>query len=798
MLVSLKWLREYVDIEVSPKEFGDLMTMTGTKTETVEYLGEEIENVVVAKILEIEKHPDADKLIVTKVDIGKEEPLQIVTGANNVKVGDYIPLAIHGAKLPGGIKIKNGKLRGIESNGMMCSSEELGIDDKYVEEYKKDGIYLLDMHDEYTTGACVKEVLGLNDAVIDFELTSNRPDCRSMIGIAREAAVTLDKKVKYPEITVKEESDKEIDVEVSIEDSTLCQRYIARRITNVKIEKSPYWMQRRLIESGIRPINNIVDITNYVMLEMGQPMHAFDMREIGNNKIVVKRANDGDKFMTLDGVGRELTSEMLMITNGEKNLGVAGIMGGEESGVKDDTTEIMFETASFNRENIRKTSKELGLRSESSSRFEKGIAIETADIAMERACQLVELLGAGQVMKGKVDVNPVKQEVQTITVSPRRINKMIGIDIPMDRFVKIMSDLEFKCDLVSEDELKMEVPYFRLDIEQEADIFEEIARIYGFANIPSVQLQGNTTAGVKTDKQKYLDKVSNAAIACGLYETLTYSFVSPKGLDKIRVSENSKLRDVVKLLNPLGEDTSIMRTTMIPNMMDVLYTNISRNIEEVSIFELGHVFTPEDMAGVEENRLCVGLSSKEADFYTLKGVLEKLFERTGLKNVSYVADSTNTTFHPGRCANIVVDGQIVGTMGEIHPLVTENYGISKRVYIAELNLDLAYDLSDPTIIFKPLPKYPAVTRDIALLVTDDVEVGNIEACILEHGCDLVESCELFDVYKGDQIDEGYKSIAYSIVYRSSESTLKDTDIAPVHEGILKKLEEKISAKLREI
>lgn len=798
MLVSLKWLREYVDIEVSPKEFGDLMTMTGTKTETVEYLGEEIENVVVAKILEIEKHPDADKLIVTKVDIGKEEPLQIVTGANNVKVGDYIPLAIHGAKLPGGIKIKNGKLRGIESNGMMCSSEELGIDDKYVEEYKKDGIYLLDMHDEYTTGACVKEVLGLNDAVIDFELTSNRPDCRSMIGIAREAAVTLDKKVKYPEITVKEESDKEIDVEVSIEDSTLCQRYIARRITNVKIEKSPYWMQRRLIESGIRPINNIVDITNYVMLEMGQPMHAFDMREIGNNKIVVKRANDGDKFMTLDGVGRELTSEMLMITNGEKNLGVAGIMGGEESGVKDDTTEIMFETASFNRENIRKTSKELGLRSESSSRFEKGIAIETADIAMERACQLVELLGAGQVMKGKVDVNPVKQEVQTITVSPRRINKMIGIDIPMDRFVKIMSDLEFKCDLVSEDELKMEVPYFRLDIEQEADIFEEIARIYGFANIPSVQLQGNTTAGVKTDKQKYLDKVSNAAIACGLYETLTYSFVSPKGLDKIRVSENSKLRDVVKLLNPLGEDTSIMRTTMIPNMMDVLYTNISRNIEEVSIFELGHVFTPEDMAGVEENRLCVGLSSKETDFYTLKGVLEKLFERTGLKNVSYVADSTNTTFHPGRCANIVVDGQIVGTMGEIHPLVTENYGISKRVYIAELNLDLAYDLSDPTIIFKPLPKYPAVTRDIALLVTDDVEVGNIEACILEHGCDLVESCELFDVYKGDQIDEGYKSIAYSIVYRSSESTLKDTDIAPVHEGILKKLEEKISAKLREI
>lgn len=788
MLVSLKWLREYVDIDVDAKEFGDMMTMTGTKIETVEFYGNDIEKVIVAKILEIEKHPDADKLIVTKVDIGQDEPIQIVTGAKNVKVGDFIPLAIDGAKLPGGIEIYNGKLRGAESNGMMCSSNELGIDEKYVDDYKKDGIYLLDMHDEYNTGDCIKEVLGLNDAVIDFELTSNRPDCRCMIGIAREAAVTLGKKIKYPTISVKEESDKTVDVDVEIQNSDLCQRYIARRITDVKIEKSPYWMQRRLIESGVRPINNIVDITNYVMLEMGQPMHAFDMREIENNKIVVKSASNGDKFMTLDGVERTLNEDVLMITNGEKNLGVAGIMGGEESGVKDDTTEIMFETASFNKENIRRTSKALGLRSESSSRFEKGIAIETAEIAMERACQLVELLNAGKVMKGKVDVNPVKQKLQTITVSPRNINKKIGVDIPMDEFIKILTDLEFKCNLVSEDELVLEVPYFRLDIEQEADIFEEIARIYGFSNIPSVQLRGNTTAGIKTDKQKYLDKVSNAAISCGLYETLTYSFVSPKGLDKIRVPEDSKLRYVVKLINPLGEDTSIMRTTMIPNMMDVLYTNISRNIDEVSIFELGHVFTPEDMAGAEETRLCIGISSKDVDFFTLKGIVEKIFERTGLKNVVYSADKTNTSFHPGRCANIVVDGKIIGSMGEIHPLVAENYGINKRVYIAEINMDLAYTLSDPTIVFKPLPKYPAVTRDIALLVSDDVEVGNIEACIIENGSDLVESCELFDVYKGDQIEEGYKSIAYSIVYRSSEGTLKDTDIAPVHEGVLKNMQ----------
>ena len=798
MLVSLKWLREYVDIDVDAQTFGDKMTMTGTKTETVEYYGKEIENVVVAKILEIEKHPDADKLIVTKVDVGREEPLQIVTGAKNVRVGDYIPLALDGAKLPGGVEIHNGKLRGVESNGMMCSCNELGIDEKYVEEYKKDGIYILDMEEEYTPGKDIKEVLGLNDAVIDFELTSNRPDCRCMIGIAREAAVTLGEKTKYPEISVKEESDKEVDVTVSIENPELCQRYMARRVTDVKIEKSPYWMQRRLIESGVRPINNIVDITNYVMLEMGQPMHAFDMREIGNNTVVVKNANDGDVFMTLDGQERELDSDMLMITNGEKNLGVAGIMGGEESGIKNDTTEIMFETASFNRENIRKTSKKLGLRSESSSRFEKGIAIKTAEIAMERAVQLVELLGAGKVMKGVVDVNPVKQEKQTITVSPKRINGRIGIDIPMDEFCKILEELEFKCDLVSEDELNLEIPYFRLDIEQEADIFEEIARIYGFENIPSVQLKGNTTAGIKTDKQQYLDKVKETAMACGLYETLTYSFVSPKGLDKIRVPEESKLRDVVKLINPLGEDTSIMRTTMIPNMMDVLYTNTSRNIEEVSIFECGHVFTPEDMAGVEETRLCIGLCGGDADFFTLKGIVEKIFERTGLKGHTYVADSENTSFHPGRCADIMANGVKLGTMGEIHPLVLENYGISKRVYIAEINLDESYKISDQTIVFVPLPKYPAITRDIALLVTDDVEVAQIETVIKNNGEGLVEYCELFDVYKGDQIEDGYKSIAYSIVYRSPEKTLKDTDVSDVHDEILKQLEKEVGAKLREI
>lgn len=796
MLVSLKWLRDYVDIDLDAQTFGDKMTMTGTKTETVEYYGQEISNVVVGKILKIEGHPDADKLVVTQVDVGQDQPIQIVTAAKNVSEGDYIPLALHGSKLPGGVSIKKGKLRGVESNGMMCSCKELGIDEKFVEDYKKNGIYLLDMEDSYTPGMDIKEVLGLNDAVIDFELTSNRPDCRCMIGIAREAAVTLGTKTKYPEISVKEESDKAIDVDIQIENPDLCSRYLARRITDVKIEKSPYWMQRKLIEAGVRPINNIVDITNFVMLEMGQPMHAFDMREIGNNKIVVKNAKEGQVFTTLDEQERKLDSEMLMITNGEKNLGLAGIMGGLDSGIKDDTVEIMFESAVFNRENIRKSSKKLGLRSEASSRFEKGVSLDNAELALERAAQLVEALGAGKVMKGKVDVYPQVKPVQTITVSPRRINARVGVDIPMDKFCSILEELEFKCNLVSEDELILEVPSFRLDIEQEADIFEEIARIYGFENIPSVQLQGNSTAGVKTDKQKYLEKVKDTAIACGLYEILTYSFVSPKGLDKIRVSQDSKLRDVVKLINPLGEDTSIMRTTLIPNMLDVLYTNASRNIDQAATFECGHVFTPDDMAGVEETRICIGMYGDDVDFFVLKGIVEKIFERVGLGGHKYLADEENTSFHPGRCADILCDNKYLGTIGEVHPQVLSNYGIGKRVYIAEIDLDTVYSLANDTIIFKSLPKYPAITRDIALVVEDKVEVASIEEVIMDNAGGLVEACRLFDVYKGDQIGQGYKSVAYSIVYRSLEKTLTDDDVVAVHDKILAQLKARLGAELR--
>jgi len=498
MLVPLKWLRDYVDIDIDVNEFADKMTMSGSKVEKVDFYGENIENVVVGKILEIKQHENADKLIVTKVDIG-EKVIQIVTGAQNVSEGDYIPVAVHGAKLPGGVKIKSGKLRGEVSEGMMCSAEELGIDPHYVKENSKDGILLLDFEDSYELGKDVREVLGLNDALIEFEITSNRPDCRCILGIAREAAVTLGKNTKYPKVEVKE-SDEEIKFEINIENQDLCRRYSARMVRDVKIEPSPYWMQRKLIEAGVRPINNIVDITNFVMLELGQPMHAFDLKQVSTGKIVVRNAEDGEKFVTLDDTERELDKDMLVITNGERSLALAGVMGGANSEVTEGTTEILFESANFKAENVRATSKKLGLRTESSSRFEKGINQDLANLAVDRAAQLVELLGAGRVLKGVVDEYPTKHEPKSITVNVDRINRLIGVEIPASEMIAILESLEFKCELNSSNEIIAKVPSFRLDMEQEADFVEEIARIYGYDKIPTLELEGNPTIG----QMKYL------------------------------------------------------------------------------------------------------------------------------------------------------------------------------------------------------------------------------------------------------------------------------------------------------
>lgn len=794
MLVPLKWLRDYVDIDIDTQEFADMMTMTGSKVEKVDFFGKETNGVEVCKILEIEQHPDADRLKVTKVEVANGEILQIVTNATNIKVGDYVPVARIGAVLPGDFKIKKGKLRGVLSEGMFCGAEELTIPSAFVEDHKKDGIYILDHQDSFELGMDVRDVLGINDALIEFEITSNRPDCRSIIGIAREAAVTLGKELKYPEIKV-QACDEEMSFEIDIQ-TDLCKRYCGRVVKDVKVGPSPYWMQRKLIEAGMRPISNIVDITNYVMLELGQPLHAFDLDDIKYNKMTVKMAEEGEKFTTLDGVERTLISDMLVIGNQDKTLDLAGIMGGENSEIKDTTTSIFIEGASFAKENIRATSKKLGLRTEASSRFEKGIDINLAEEAVNRACQLIEELGCGTVLNGMLDYYPQKEEVQKVTVNPVRINKLLGVNVPMDQFINILESLEFKCNLVSSEVLELEVPTFRLDITEDADILEEIARIYGYDNIPSASLEGNATAGVKTEKQKFIDNVKSNSIACGLNEILTYSFVSPRGVDKINLPADDEKRNFVKIMNPLGEETSVMRTTLIPNMLDVISTNISHKVEEVSAFECGNTFIPQEGLPIETKKYCVGMYGKEVDFFVLKGVIESVLNNVGLKGYEIEPETTNLTFHPGRCAKIVYNNIYIGTFGELHPDVIENYNLGQRVYVAEINIDTVFENLNLTKSYNPLPKYPSTSRDIALIVKDEVFVKQIEDIIKANGEDLVESYKLFDVYKGAQIEEGHKSIAYSITYRSKDKTLTDEDVAKVHEKILSELSEKLNANLR--
>lgn len=794
MLVPLKWLRDYVDIDRETQEFADMMTMTGSKVEKVEFFGKETNGVEVCKILEIEQHPDADRLKVTKVEVADGQILQIVTNATNINVGDYVPVARIGAVLPGDFKIKKGKLRGVLSEGMFCGAEELTIHSQYVEEHKKDGIYILDHQDSFELGMDVREALGINDALIEFEITSNRPDCRSIIGIAREAAVTLGKELKYPQITVNG-SDEEMKFEIDVQ-TELCKRYCGKVIKDVKVGPSPYWMQRRLIEAGMRPINNIVDITNYVMLELGQPLHAFDLEDIKYNKMIVKLAQEGEKFTTLDGAQRTLTSDMLVIGNQDKTLDLAGIMGGENSEVKDNTTSIFLEGASFAKENIRATSKKLGLRTEASSRFEKGIDVNLTEAAVNRACQLIEELGCGTVLNGMLDYYPKKEEVQKITANPERINKLLGVNVPMDQFINILERLEFKCNLISSDKLELEVPSFRLDICEDADILEEVARIYGYENIPSATLEGNATAGVKTNKQKFMDNVKSNSIAIGLNEILTYSFVSPRGVDKLNLAEDDERREFVKIINPLGEETSVMRTTLIPNMLDVISTNLSHKVEEVYAFECGNTFRPQEGLPVETKKLSIGMYGKEVDFFSIKGAVETILTNVGFDGYEVEPETKNLTFHPGRCAKLVYNNICIGTFGELHPDVLENYDLNQRVYVAEIDIDLVFENLNNSKVYNPLPKYPATTRDIALLVKDEVFVKQIEDIIKANGSDILESYQLFDVYKGAQIEEGHKSIAYSITYRSKDKTLTDEDVAKVHDKIVIELSEKLNANLR--
>lgn len=792
MKVPFNWLKDYVNIDIDAKELGDRLTLSGSQLEEVITSGDEIVNVVTGKITKIEQHPDAEKLVVCEVNIGEEEPIQIVTAAKNMKEQDIVPVALHGAVLAGGMKIKKGKLRGVVSNGMFCSEEELGIaGDEPVH-----GLMILPA--DAPLGMDIVKYLGLNKSVLDFEITSNRPDCLSIVGMARETAATLGTSYKMPNTsyTVKGNGDIIEELKVEVKDA-LCRRYMARGVKNVKVEPSPQWMQERLLDAGVRPINNIVDITNFVMLEIGQPMHAFDKRELKSGTIVVERAKDGERFTTLDEVERELTSDVLCIKDGETITALAGIMGGLESGIKDDTTEIVFESANFEGVNIRVNSKKLGIRTESSSRFEKDIDPNLAELALNRACALIEELQCGEIINGTIDVYNEKKEEGKLTVSSTWVNKFLGTSLSQEEMKKCLDRLDLTT-VINGDNLEVTAPTFRVDIAIKEDIAEEIARIYGYDNVPATIITTNTEREPKNKKQRLDDLVISTMISSGLNQSISYSFVSPKVFDQISLPQDSDLRNVVKIKNPLGEDYSIMRTTTLPSMMECLARNYSRSNEVCRLFELGKVYIPnedENKLPTETNILTIGIYGN-ADYFDLKGVVENLIDALGVNKVSFQRLSTNVSYHPGKTAELVIGKDSIGVVGEIHPDVTENYGVEVPCYVAELNLDKLYEASNTVKTYKPLPKFPAVTRDIALLVDDEVLVEQIEDTIRKAGGNYVETVKLFDVYKGKQIPEGKKSIAYAIAYRDESKTLTDKEVNKVHDKILKALEFKLGAQLR--
>ncbi|MBD7910092.1 phenylalanine--tRNA ligase subunit beta [Clostridium cibarium] len=791
MKVPFNWIKDYVDINVDAKELGDILTLTGSQLEEVEIQGDSIKNVVVCYIEQIEKHPDADRLNVCQVDIGTEK-IQIVTAATNMKEGDKVPVALHKSILADGTEIKKGKMRGVVSNGMFCSEEELGIaGDEPVH-----GLMILP--EDAPIGMDIKEYLKLNKAILDFDITSNRPDCLSMVGMARETAAAFRTTYKMPNLNFEVKSSKNINDELKVTiKSDLCRRYMARGVKNVKIVPSPSWMQERLLEAGVRPINNIVDITNFVMLEIGEPMHAFDKRQLTTEEIVVDRAKDGEKFTTLDEIERELDSSFLCIKDGDKTVALAGIMGGLNSEIKEDTTEVVFECANFDGTNIRVNSKVLGLRTESSSRFEKDIDPNLAQIALDRACALICELGSGEVMEGTIDEYPSVKEISHMTVSASWINKFLGTDITKAEMKSALDSLDLNTE-INGDNLEITVPTFRVDIGIREDIAEEVARIYGYDKIPTTVFDVTPMRENKHKNDILREVVIDALIASGLNQSISYSFVSPKVFDKIKVAEDSELRDVIKIKNPLGEDFSVMRTSTLPSIMESLGRNYSRNNEYAKLFEIGKVYVKseeENKLPNEKNILTIGMYGK-VDFLDLKGVVENVLDRLGITKAKFVRESENPTFHPGKTAGIQLRGKSAGIFGEIHPDVQDEYGLDVPSYVAELNLDLLYEASNVKREYAPIPKFPAATRDIAILVDDSILVGDIEECMLRAGGSIVEKIALFDIYKGSQIPEGKKSIAYAIVYRDAKKSLTDNDVNKVHDKILKSLENKVGAQLR--
>ena len=798
MDTSLSWIKAYVpDLDVTAQEYTDAMTLSGTKVEGYEKMDADLDRIVVGQIDKIEKHPDADKLIICQVNIGTET-IQIVTGAPNVKEGDKVPVVLDGGRVAGGhepgqrvaggIKIKKGKLRGVPSNGMMCSIEELGSNRDMYPEAPEYGIYIFQKDVE--VGSSAISSLGLDDVVFEYEITSNRVDCYSVIGIAREAAATFRKEF-HPPVVTPTGNDEDVNdyVKVTVKDQELCPRYTARVVKNIKIGPSPEWMQRRLASVGIRPINNLVDITNYVMEEYGQPMHAYDLDTIAGREIVVRRAEDGEKFVTLDGQEREMDSSVLMICDGEKSIGVAGIMGGENSMITDNVKTMLFEAACFNGTNIRKSAKKIGLRTDASGKFEKGLDPENAQAAIDRACQLVEEMGAGEVVGGMVDVYAEKREPSRVTFDAEKINALLGTDLTKEQMLDYLKLVELEYDETTNE---IVAPTFRQDIHRLADVAEEVARFFGYDNIPTTLPSGEATTGKLSYKLRIEEVARNIAEFCGFSQGMTYSFESPKVFDKLLLPEDSKLRQAIEIRNPLGEDYSVMRTTSLNGMLTSLATNYNRRNKNVKLYELGNVYLPKALPLTElpDERMQFTLGMYgEGDFFSMKGVVEEFFDKIGLnKKETYDPNAGKTFLHPGRQANIIYDGTVVGYLGEVHPDVADIYGIGERAYIAVIDMPEIVARATFDRKYEGIAKFPAVNRDLSMVVPKNIMVGQIEEVIEKNGGAHLESYSLFDLYEGAQIKPGFKSVAYSITFRAKDRTLEESDISKAMDKILAGLE----------
>lgn len=812
MNTSLSWIKAYVpELDCTAQEYMDAMTLSGSKVEGYTEFDKNLDKIVVARINKIEKHPDADKLVVCQVQINEAgEEVQIVTGAPNVKEGDKVPVVLDGGHVASshkdgesenGFKIKKGKLRGVESYGMMCSIEELGSNKDMYPDAAVDGIYILSENPEYKDapiGSDAVELLGLHDVTFEYEITSNRVDCFGVLGLAREAAATFGKKFEPPVMTdTGNEESVEDYISVEVQDSALCPRYTARVVKNIKLAPSPEWMQRRLASVGIRPINNIVDITNYVMEEYAQPMHAYDLDTIEDHRIVVRRAEQDEVFVTLDGQEHRLDDTMLMICDGKKSIGLAGIMGGENSMITDDVQTMLFEAATFDGANIRKTGKKLGMRTDAQAKFEKGLDPNNAMEAMNRACQLIEELGAGEVVGGAVDVYPVKKEPIKIAYDPERINALLGTDIPEEEMIRYFETIDLPVDRERREVL---IPTWRQDLERMADLAEEVARFYGYDNIPMTLPGGTATAGGLSVKMQHENIVRDVVESYGFCEGMTFSFESPKVYDKLLLPADDALRQSIRISNPLGEDYSVMRTSALGGMLNSLAINYSRRNKDVRLYELANVYIPKQLPLTElpEERMQLTIGMYGAgDFFALKGVVQAVLEQMGLHGIAEYDPKADKSFlHPGRQAKVLCQGKVIAYLGEVHPTVQKNFGIGERAYLAVLDMKQVSELADFDVKYEGIAKFPAMTRDISLSMKKEVLAGDVEAVIRAKGGKLLESYELFDVYEGSQLSAGYKSLAYKIVFRAGDRTLTDEEVNHAMDKIIQALSDK-EVKLRQ-